>query len=112
MRPGTAVSDSARAARVPEDAAASLKTLVGVGDGEEHVRRSDQGLANALSHLNPLIRRVLALRFGLDGETVQTLEEVGVGWESRASACAPTRVPRLTRVAHSSTDLEQYLRAE
>ena len=43
---------------------------------------------NALSDLNPRMRRVLALRFGLDGETPQTLEEVGVGWESRASACA------------------------
>ena len=36
-------------------------------------------LANVLSHLNPRMRRVLALRFGLDGETAQTLEEVGVG---------------------------------
>src|SRR3989442_5451563 len=98
MRPGPAVSDSARAARVPEDAAASLETLVGVGDGEERVRRSDRGLstgkrmtgarrprlrakelANALSHPNPLIRRVLAVRFGLDGETVLTVEEVGAG---------------------------------
>ena len=54
--------------------------------------------ANALSHLNPRMRRVLALRFGLDGETAQTLEEVGAGLgitrervrqlESRASAWA------------------------
>jgi RNA polymerase primary sigma factor len=36
-------------------------------------------LANALSQLNPRMRYVLALRFGLDGETPQTLEEVGVG---------------------------------
>lgn len=32
MRPGTAVSDSSRAARLPADGAASLETLV--GDGE------------------------------------------------------------------------------
>jgi RNA polymerase sigma factor (sigma-70 family) len=36
-------------------------------------------LAHALASLNPRMRRVLALRFGLDGETPQTLEEVGSG---------------------------------
>jgi RNA polymerase primary sigma factor len=34
-------------------------------------------LAEALSLLNPRMRLVLARRFGLDGETPQTLEEVG-----------------------------------
>ena len=34
-------------------------------------------LAKALSHLNPRLRRVLSLRFGLDGESPKTLEEVG-----------------------------------
>ncbi len=36
-------------------------------------------LAGALRRLNPRMRRVLALRFGLDGETPQTLEQVGNG---------------------------------
>jgi len=36
-------------------------------------------LAGALDRLTPRMRRVLALRFGLDGETPQTLEQVGVG---------------------------------
>jgi RNA polymerase primary sigma factor len=36
-------------------------------------------LAGALRRLNPRMRRVLALRFGLDGENPQTLEQVGVG---------------------------------
>jgi RNA polymerase primary sigma factor len=36
-------------------------------------------LAGALRRLNPRMRRVLALRFGLDGESPQTLEQVGVG---------------------------------
>ncbi|MEP6910544.1 MAG: sigma-70 family RNA polymerase sigma factor [Actinomycetota bacterium] len=36
-------------------------------------------LAGALRRLNPRMRRVLALRFGLDGETPQTLEQVGLG---------------------------------
>ena len=35
-------------------------------------------LAKALARLNPRMRLVLALRFGLDGQTPQTLEEVGV----------------------------------
>ncbi len=35
-------------------------------------------LAEALLSLNPRMRRVLALRFGLDGQTPRTLEEVGV----------------------------------
>src|SRR6187397_3018604 len=36
-------------------------------------------LAGALRRLNPRMRRVLALRFGLDGESPQTLEQVGNG---------------------------------
>ena len=36
-------------------------------------------LAGALRRLNPRMRRVLALRFGLDGENPQTLEQVGNG---------------------------------
>ena len=36
-------------------------------------------LAGALRRLSPRMRRVLALRFGLDGETPQTLEQVGNG---------------------------------
>jgi RNA polymerase primary sigma factor len=35
-------------------------------------------LAEALLHLNPRMRRVLAMRFGLEGQTPKTLEEVGV----------------------------------
>jgi RNA polymerase primary sigma factor len=36
-------------------------------------------LAGALRRLSPRMRRVLALRFGLDGENPQTLEQVGIG---------------------------------
>jgi RNA polymerase primary sigma factor len=36
-------------------------------------------LAGALRRLSPRMRRVLTLRFGLDGETPQTLEQVGSG---------------------------------
>jgi len=48
-------------------------------DESTSTRLRAKELATALSQLNPRMRRVLALRFGLDGETPQTLEEVGVG---------------------------------
>jgi RNA polymerase primary sigma factor len=34
-------------------------------------------LAKALAHLNPRMRLVISRRFGLDGQTPQTLEQVG-----------------------------------
>jgi RNA polymerase primary sigma factor len=34
-------------------------------------------LAEALQHLNPRMRRVLTMRFGLEGQVPRTLEEVG-----------------------------------
>jgi len=43
-------------------------------DGMRH-----RELVRALDSLNPRMRRVVALRFGLDGEKPQTLEEVGAG---------------------------------
>src|SRR6187551_34123 len=73
----------------------SLETPV--GDGESNFgdliedTKSDQPdaatakmlrsreLAGAHRRLNPRMRRVLALRFGLDGESPQTLEQVGNG---------------------------------
>src|SRR5919205_312406 len=72
----------------------SLETPV--GDGESlygdliedvhslapHEQSAEQArgreLAGALEQLNPRMRRVLSLRFGLDGEPPQTLEEVGL----------------------------------
>jgi DNA-directed RNA polymerase sigma subunit (sigma70/sigma32) len=48
-------------------------------DESRSTRLRAKELANALSHRNPRMRRVLALRFGCDGETAQTLEAVGVG---------------------------------
>jgi RNA polymerase primary sigma factor len=43
----------------------------------QHLRTSE--LAEALSRLNPRMRHVLALRFGLEGQRPHTLEEVGAG---------------------------------
>jgi RNA polymerase primary sigma factor len=69
-------------------------------------------LAGALDQLNPRMRRVLALRFGLDGEHPQTLEEVGaqLGITRERVRQLETRALRELRLA--APGLEHYLRAE
>jgi RNA polymerase primary sigma factor len=106
----------------------SLETPV--GDGESlygdliedvhalapHEQSADQArareLAGALENLNPRMRRVLSLRFGLDGEIPQTLEEVGtqLGITRERVRQLETRALRELRVA--APGLEHYLRAE
>jgi RNA polymerase primary sigma factor len=69
-------------------------------------------LAKALELLNPRMRRVLALRFGLDGETPRTLEDVGtrLGITRERVRQLETRALRELRLA--APGLEHYLRAE
>jgi RNA polymerase primary sigma factor len=69
-------------------------------------------LAGALEQLNPRMRRVLSLRFGLDGESPQTLEEVGsqLGITRERVRQLETRALRELRL--SAPGLEHYLRAE
>jgi RNA polymerase primary sigma factor len=69
-------------------------------------------LAGALEHLNPRMRRVLSLRFGLDGGHPQTLEEVGtqLGITRERVRQLETRALRELRLA--APGLEHYLRAE
>jgi RNA polymerase primary sigma factor len=69
-------------------------------------------LAGALELLNPRMRRVLALRFGLDSETPRTLEEVGVelGITRERVRQLETRALRELRLANPG--LEHYLRTE
>jgi RNA polymerase primary sigma factor len=106
----------------------SLETPV--GDGESlygdliedvhalapHEQTAEQArtkeLAGALEQLNPRMRRVLALRFGLDGAPPQTLEEVGaqLGITRERVRQLETRALRELRVA--APGLEHYLRAE
>ena len=106
----------------------SLETPV--GDGESiygdliedvnalapHEQSAEQArgreLAGALDQLNPRMRRVLSLRFGLDGELPQTLEEVGsqLGITRERVRQLETRALRELRVA--APGLEHYLRAE
>jgi RNA polymerase primary sigma factor len=106
----------------------SLETPV--GDGESlygdliedvnapapHEQTADQArgreLAGALEQLNPRMRRVLSLRFGLDGEPPHTLEEVGtqLGITRERVRQLETRALRELRTA--APGLEHYLRAE
>jgi RNA polymerase primary sigma factor len=106
----------------------SLETPV--GDGESmygdliedvhslapHEQSADKArgreLAGALEQLNPRMRRVLSLRFGLDGEPPQTLEEVGsqLGITRERVRQLETRALRELRLA--APGLEHYLRAE
>jgi RNA polymerase primary sigma factor len=106
----------------------SLETPV--GDGESlygdliedvnalapHEQSAEQArgreLTGALEQLNPRMRRVLSLRFGLDGEAPQTLEEVGtqLGITRERVRQLETRALRELRLA--APGLEHYLRAE
>jgi RNA polymerase primary sigma factor len=69
-------------------------------------------LAAALSHLNPRMRQVVTLRFGLEGHLPQTLEEVGakMGITRERVRQLESRALRDLRVA--APDLQLYLRGE
>ncbi|HEV7132429.1 MAG TPA: sigma-70 family RNA polymerase sigma factor [Gaiellaceae bacterium] len=67
-------------------------------------------LARALAHLNPRMRRVLALRFGLDGEKPQTLEEVGVELGITRERVRQLESRALRELRAAAPDLELYLR--
>jgi RNA polymerase primary sigma factor len=69
-------------------------------------------LAHALSVLNPRMRRVLALRFGLDGQHPQTLEEVGAGLGITRERVRQLESRALRELRTAAPDLELYLRAE
>jgi RNA polymerase primary sigma factor len=68
-------------------------------------------LANALSGLNPRMRRVLALRFGLDGESPQTLEEVGAGLGITRERVRQLESRALRELRIAAPQLELYLRS-
>jgi RNA polymerase primary sigma factor len=76
----------------------------------EHARGRE--LAGALEQLNPRMRRVLSLRFGLDGGAPRTLEEVGseLGITRERVRQLETRALRELRLA--APGLEHYLRSE
>ena len=106
----------------------SLETPV--GDGESlygdmiedvhslapHEQSAEQArgreLAGALDQLNPRMRRVLSLRFGLDGESPQTLEEVGSQLGITRERVRQLETRALRELRQTAPGLEHYLRAE
>jgi RNA polymerase primary sigma factor len=69
-------------------------------------------LLRALDTLNPRMRRVVALRFGLDGEQPQTLEEVGAGLGITRERVRQLESRALRELRLVAPDLELYLQAE
>jgi RNA polymerase primary sigma factor len=132
------IPELAREAQLPESKVKDLLELVEepvsletpVGDGESNYgdliedTKTDRPelttaetmrgreLAVALTHLNPRMRRVLALRFGLDGEKPQTLEQVGaeLGITRERVRQLESRALRELRIV--APDLELYLQSE
>jgi RNA polymerase primary sigma factor len=104
----------------------SLETPVGDGESlyadlieDIHSERPDETtshklrrkeLAEALLSLNPRMRRVLSLRFGLNGEPPQTLEEVGVGLGITRERVRQLEARALRELRAVAPDLELYLR--
>ncbi len=105
----------------------SLETPVGDGESmyadlieDIHSERPDETtsqklrraeLAEALLRLNPRMRRVLSLRFGLDGEPPQTLEEVGAGLGITRERVRQLESRALRELRAVAPDLELYLRS-
>src|SRR2546430_2115811 len=104
----------------------SLETPVGDGESmysdlieDVHSERPDEStskklrrneLAEALLLLNPRMQRVLSLRFGLNGEAPQTLEEVGAGLGITRERVRQIESRALRELPAVAPDLELYIR--
>jgi RNA polymerase primary sigma factor len=69
-------------------------------------------LAFALRRLSPRMRRVLALRFGLDGEAPQTLEQVGLGLGITRERVRQLESRALRELRQAAPGLALYLETE
>ena len=69
-------------------------------------------LADALGVLNPRMRLVIARRFGLDGETPQTLEQVGASLGITRERVRQLESRALRELRTVAPALQLYLRAE
>jgi RNA polymerase primary sigma factor len=81
-------------------------------EGVTSDRLRTKELTHALARLNPRMRHVLTLRFGLDGNTPQTLEEVGSGLGITRERVRQLEARALRELRTVAPDLELYLRAE
>ena len=104
----------------------SLETPVGDGESlyadlieDVHSDQPDEStakrlrsveLADALTHLNPRMQRVLSLRFGLADGKPQTLEEVGAGLGITRERVRQLEARALRELRTVAPDLELYLR--
>src|SRR3712207_4557762 len=75
------------------------------------LRLRSRELAEALLALNPRMRHVLTLRFGLDGTQPQTLEEVGSGLGITRERVRQLEARALRELRSVAPDLELYLQA-
>jgi RNA polymerase primary sigma factor len=69
-------------------------------------------LAGALRRLSPRMRRVLALRFGLDGENPQTLEQVGLGLGITRERVRQLESRALRELRQTAPGLQLYLESD
>ena len=69
-------------------------------------------LAGALRRLSPRMRRVLALRFGLDGESPQTLEQVGLGLGITRERVRQLESRALRELRQAAPGLQLYLETD
>ena len=67
-------------------------------------------LANALARLNPRMRLVIAMRFGLDGQTPQTLEQVGSELGITRERVRQLESRALRELRNQAPELYMYLR--
>jgi RNA polymerase primary sigma factor len=105
----------------------SLETPVGDGESlyadliedersESPVARSDSNsrtaeLRGALSALEPRMKHVLSRRFGLDGETPQTLEELGSELGITRERVRQIETRALRQLRNLAPELQSYLRS-
>ncbi len=82
------------------------------GPGEQTAKslRSDE-LAEALRSLNPRMRHVLAMRFGLEGQHPHTLEEVGAGLGITRERVRQLETRALRELRTVAPGLQLYLRS-
>jgi RNA polymerase primary sigma factor len=81
-------------------------------DQETAVNLRQKELARALQSLNPRMRHVLELRFGLSGSDPKTLEEVGEGLGVTRERVRQLETRALRELRLFAPDLELYLAAD